>query len=96
MQQLILSVTMSECEFLLGLKNDCPILQIKTSAVAMESVPLQLESYWKCEPRHTDFHLNYKFNGTAMMPHATLSKVTVTVPVDGNVTNVQSKPNASW
>lgn len=70
--------------------------QIKTSAVAMESVPLQLESYWKCEPRHTDFHLNYKFNGTAMMPHATLSKVTVTVPVDGNVTNVQSKPNASW
>ncbi|KAK2178953.1 hypothetical protein NP493_522g02037 [Ridgeia piscesae] len=70
--------------------------QIKTSAVATESAPLQLASYWKCEATHTDFHLKYKFNGTAMMPHSTLSKVTVTVPVDGNVTNVQSKPTAVW
>ena len=71
-------------------------LQLKTSAVAMESAPLQLASYWKCAATHTDFHLNYKFNGTAMMPRSTLSKVTVTVPTDGNVTNVQSKPNATW
>lgn len=60
------------------------------------STPFQLVSYWKCEPRHTDLKIDYKYNAHAMSGQSPLLNVSITVPVDGGVKNVQSKPHSAW
>ena len=59
----------------------------------MHSIPLNLICYWKCEQTQTDFRLDYRFNRSHRAP---LSSVSVLVPVDGEVTHMQSKPTATW
>uniref|UniRef100_A0A1Q3G1R2 Putative proline-serine-threonine phosphatase-interacting protein pstpip n=1 Tax=Culex tarsalis TaxID=7177 RepID=A0A1Q3G1R2_CULTA len=60
------------------------------------SCPFQLVSYWKCEQRHTDIKIDYKYNSHAMAVASPLLNVSISVPVDGGVKNVQSKPHSAW
>ena len=60
------------------------------------ATPLQLVSYWKCEDSHTDLRIDYKYNAQAMSSPATLLNVSISVPVDGIVRNMQSKPPGQW
>lgn len=53
-------------------------------------------AYWKCADEHTDLRLDYKYNGHAMAAANPLSNVSIAVPIDGGVTNMQSKPNGLW
>lgn len=69
--------------------------QIKAKPGA-SSCPFQLVSYWKCELNHTDIKIDYKYNSHAMTTPLPLLNVALTVPVDGDVKNVQSKPHSVW
>lgn len=60
------------------------------------SCPFQLVCYWKCESTHTDIKIDYKYNSHAMAVASPLLNVAITVPVDGAVRNVQSKPHSAW
>lgn len=60
------------------------------------SCPFQLVSYWKCESSNTDLKIDYKYNSHAMATASPLLNVAISVPVDGNVKNVQSKPHSAW
>ena len=62
----------------------------------MESTPLPVVVYWKCEEKYTDYRLDYRFNSAAMTQAATLKNITVTAAVDGGVTNMQSLPEGLW
>jgi hypothetical protein len=61
-----------------------------------QSCPFQLVSYWKCEQTHTDIKIDYKYNSHAMTQPSPLLNVSISVPVDGGVRNVQSKPHSAW
>lgn len=69
--------------------------KIKAKAGA-NSCPLQLVAYWKCESSHTDLKVDYKYNSHAMNSPSPLLNVIVTVPIDGVVKNMHSKPTAQW
>ena len=60
------------------------------------SCPLQMVAYWKCTPEHTDLRLDYKYNGHAMAQANPLMNISIAVPIDGGVKNMQSKPNGVW
>ncbi|XP_055852327.1 F-BAR domain only protein 2 isoform X3 [Episyrphus balteatus] len=60
------------------------------------SCPFQLVSYWKCEPTYTALKIDYKYNNHAMAVATPLLNVTLSVPVNGSVRNVQSKPHSAW
>nr|XP_045597244.1 F-BAR domain only protein 2-like isoform X2 [Procambarus clarkii] len=60
------------------------------------SSPLQLVSYWKCEDSHTDLRIDYKYNPHAIASPSPLLNVNVSVPMDGIVKNMQSKPPGQW
>ena len=66
------------------------------------STPLQMVAYWKCTPDHTDLRLDYKYNGHAISKPGSLGRpppllnLSIAVPVDGGVKNMQSKPNGTW
>lgn len=66
------------------------------NAPGVESTPLPLVVYWKCEENATDFRLDYRYNPIAMSSAVTLKNVNVTVQVDGSVNKMQSIPNGSW
>ena len=61
-----------------------------------QSCPFQLVSYWKCEPSHTDLKIDYKYNNHSMASPSPVLNVSISVPVDGGVKNVQSKPHSAW
>jgi hypothetical protein len=69
--------------------------QVK-SLPGVESTPLALVVYWKCEDNTTDFRLDYKYNPLAMSSSTTLKNVNVMTQVDGDVTKMQSIPNGNW
>ncbi|XP_034117091.1 F-BAR domain only protein 2 isoform X3 [Drosophila albomicans] len=69
--------------------------QVRTKPGA-SSCPFQLVSYWKCEPSYTALKVDYKYNNHAMASASPLLNVTLSVPVNGSVRNVQSKPHSSW
>ncbi|XP_059090844.1 F-BAR domain only protein 2-like [Tigriopus californicus] len=69
--------------------------QIK-SLPGAASCPLQMVAYWKCTDSHTDLRLDYKYNAHAIAQAKPLQNVSVSAPIDGGVTNMQSKPNATW
>ncbi|XP_071438824.1 F-BAR domain only protein 2 isoform X4 [Hetaerina americana] len=60
------------------------------------SCPFQLVAYWKCEAKHTDLKVDYKYNSHAMASPSPLLNLTVAVPVDGGVKSMQSKPTGQW
>lgn len=60
------------------------------------SCPLQMVAYWKCAESHTDLRLDYKYNGHAMANSNPLLNLSIAVPIDGGVKNMQSKPNGTW
>lgn len=61
-----------------------------------ESCPLQLVAYWKREVNQTNLKIDYKYNSHAMSSPSPLLNLTIAVPVDGGVTNMQTKPAAHW
>ncbi|KAH8242797.1 hypothetical protein KR032_002266 [Drosophila birchii] len=69
--------------------------QVRTKPGA-SSCPFQLVSYWKCEPSYTALKVDYKYNNHAMASASPLLNVTLSVPVNGSVRNVQSKPHSAW
>ncbi|XP_072272345.1 F-BAR domain only protein 2 isoform X1 [Pyxicephalus adspersus] len=72
------------------------ILKYQVSSNGIQSTPLNLATYWKCNPTTTDVRLDYKYNPEAMVVPSALSNIQVVVPVDGGVTNMQSLPSAIW
>ncbi|XP_052839419.1 F-BAR domain only protein 2 isoform X3 [Drosophila gunungcola] len=69
--------------------------QVRTKPGA-SSCPFQLVSYWKCESSYTALKVDYKYNNHAMASASPLLNVTLSVPVNGSVRNVQSKPHSAW
>ena len=69
--------------------------QVKAKAGAA-SCPLQMVAYWKCTDEHTDLRLDYKYNVHAMANPSPLLNMSIAVPIDGGVKNMQSKPTGSW
>ncbi|XP_055935611.1 F-BAR domain only protein 2-like isoform X4 [Argiope bruennichi] len=61
-----------------------------------KSTPLHLVAYWKCEPSSTDLRIDYKYNSSSMATSSGLSNINIIVPVNGGVTDVQSKPKVIW
>ncbi|XP_035211606.1 F-BAR domain only protein 2-like isoform X7 [Stegodyphus dumicola] len=61
-----------------------------------KSTPLHLVAYWKCEPLSTDLRIDYKYNPSSLATPAPLTNVNIIVPVNGGVTEVQSKPKVLW
>uniref|UniRef100_A0A8C8M0X1 F-BAR domain only protein 2 n=1 Tax=Oncorhynchus tshawytscha TaxID=74940 RepID=A0A8C8M0X1_ONCTS len=72
------------------------ILKYQVSSNGIQSTPLNLAVYWKCTPTTTDLRLDYRYNPESMLYPGPLSNVQVLVPVDGEVINMQSLPNAVW
>lgn len=60
------------------------------------SCPLQMVAYWKCAGDNTDLRLDYKYNAHAMAEPSALLNLSIAVPIDGGVKNMQSKPNGKW
>lgn len=71
------------------------VFQVNTGSGAQSS-PLQLVSYWKCEDSHTDLRIDYKYNPHAIASPSPLLNLNIMVPVDGVVSNMQSKPSGQW
>ncbi|KAM6229786.1 F-BAR domain only protein 2 [Porphyrio hochstetteri] len=72
------------------------VLKYQVSSNGIQSTPLNLATYWKCNARTTDVRVDYKYNPESMNVPSMLSNVQVVVPVDGGVTNMQSLPPAKW
>lgn len=56
------------------------------------SCPFQLVSYWKCEKSHTDLKIDYKYNLHGMSSPSPLLNLTISVPIEGDVLKINSKP----
>ncbi|NWY59361.1 FCHO2 protein, partial [Chionis minor] len=72
------------------------VLKYQVSSNGIQSTPLNLATYWKCNASTTDVRVDYKYNPESMNVPSMLSNVQVIVPVDGGVTNMQSLPPAKW
>ncbi|NXL98517.1 FCHO2 protein, partial [Tyrannus savana] len=72
------------------------VLKYQVSSNGIQSTPLNLVTYWKCNASTTDVRVDYKYNPESMNVPSMLSNVQVVVPVDGGVTNMQSLPPAKW
>ncbi|XP_075581662.1 F-BAR domain only protein 2-like [Pelecanus crispus] len=72
------------------------VLKYQVSSNGIQSTPLNLATYWKCNASTTDVRVDYKYNPESMKVPSMLSNVQVVVPVDGGVTNMQSLPPAKW
>ncbi|NWW47291.1 FCHO2 protein, partial [Pedionomus torquatus] len=72
------------------------VLKYQVSSNGIQSTPLNLATYWKCNANTTDVRVDYKYNPESMNVPSMLSNVQVMVPVDGGVTNMQSLPPAKW
>ena len=63
------------------------------------NMPLQLTSFWKCDPTSTTFVLNYTYTPTVFPPSAVkpnLANFAVSLTVGGGVTKVESEPTGVW
>nr|XP_032627557.1 F-BAR domain only protein 2 isoform X3 [Chelonoidis abingdonii] len=72
------------------------VLKYQVSSNGIQSTPLNLATYWKCNASTTDVRVDYKYNPESMTVPSMLSNIQVVVPVDGGVTNMQSLPPAKW
>lgn len=89
-----LSAVNFQTSYILDSTVSC-VLKIK-AAQGVQSTPLHLVSYWKCEVDFTDLRLDYKYNGAALTSPYPLLNIAVFVPVDGGVTKMHSKPTGQW
>lgn len=62
----------------------------------VDNTPLPLVVYWKCTPTDTNYRLDYKYNPSPMSLPVTLKNIQVTVPLDGQVSSMQSIPAGNW
>ncbi|KAJ8305285.1 LOW QUALITY PROTEIN: hypothetical protein KUTeg_015830, partial [Tegillarca granosa] len=69
---------------------------IVSTLPGVESTPLPVVVYWKCEEKYTDYRLDYKFNPNSLSSTATLKNIAATVSISGGVSNMQSLPNGNW
>lgn len=60
------------------------------------SCPFHIMSYWRCEEAHTDLKIDYKYNQHSMEKATSLQNVSISVPVDGGVTDMVSQPKGVW
>ena len=60
----------------------------------VESTPLPLVVYWKCEENSSEWRLDYRYNPSAMSSPATIKNVAVAVsmPPEADVIKMQSHP----
>ncbi|KAK9720202.1 hypothetical protein K7432_004293 [Basidiobolus ranarum] len=58
-------------------------------------VPILLSSVWKCEETLTSLVVTYQANPDCLLK-GSLSEASIVLPVDDNVTHVQSKPLGVW
>lgn len=72
------------------------LLFSKVLSNGIQSTPLNLATYWKCNASTTDVRVDYKYNPASMAMPNMLSNIQVIVPVDGGVINMQSLPPAKW
>uniref|UniRef100_A0A670ITM0 FCH and mu domain containing endocytic adaptor 2 n=1 Tax=Podarcis muralis TaxID=64176 RepID=A0A670ITM0_PODMU len=72
------------------------VLKYQVSSNGIQSTPLNLATYWKCNSNTTDVRVDYKYNPASMAVPTMLSNIQVMVPVDGGVMNMQSLPPAKW
>ncbi|KAM9368000.1 F-BAR domain only protein 2 [Phaethornis superciliosus] len=72
------------------------VLKYQVSSNGIQSTPLNLATYWKCNASTTNVRVDYKYNPESMNVPSMLSNVQVVVPVDGGVTSMQSLPPAKW
>ncbi|XP_075788364.1 F-BAR domain only protein 2 isoform X4 [Pelodiscus sinensis] len=72
------------------------VLKYQVSSNGIQSTPLNLATYWKCNDSTTDVRVDYKYNPESMTAPSMLSNIQVVVPVNGGVTNMQSLPPAKW
>uniref|UniRef100_A0A8C8VHG5 F-BAR domain only protein 2 n=1 Tax=Pelusios castaneus TaxID=367368 RepID=A0A8C8VHG5_9SAUR len=72
------------------------VLKYQVSSNGIQSTPLNLATYWKCNSSTTDVRVDYKYNPESMTMPSMLSNIQVVVPVNGGVTNMQSLPPAKW
>ncbi|KAH0628035.1 hypothetical protein JD844_008700 [Phrynosoma platyrhinos] len=72
------------------------VLKYQVSSNGIQSTPLNLATYWKCNANTTDVRVDYRYNPASMAVPSMLSNIQVVVPVDGGVMNMQSRPPAKW
>uniref|UniRef100_A0A8C3QRU5 MHD domain-containing protein n=1 Tax=Cyanoderma ruficeps TaxID=181631 RepID=A0A8C3QRU5_9PASS len=72
------------------------VLKYQVSSNGIQSTPLNLATYWKCNASTTDVRVDYKYNPESMNVPSMLSNVQVVVPVDGGVKHMQALPPAKW
>uniref|UniRef100_A0A8D2INR2 F-BAR domain only protein 2 n=1 Tax=Varanus komodoensis TaxID=61221 RepID=A0A8D2INR2_VARKO len=72
------------------------VLKYQVLSNGIQSTPLNLATYWKCNASTTDVRVDYKYNPASMAVPSMLSNIQVMVPVDGGVMNMQSLPPAKW
>lgn len=66
--------------------------QIKAKPGA-SSCPFQIVAYWKCEKTHTDLKIDFKYNSHAMSSPSPLLNLSISVPMNGNMQKVNSRPS---
>ncbi|KAK3091287.1 hypothetical protein FSP39_018668, partial [Pinctada imbricata] len=69
--------------------------QVKTQP-GVESTPMPVITYWKCDSSTTDYRLDYKYNPNSLSSPSTLKNIAVKVSVSGDVSNMQSIPSGNW
>ena len=82
----------------------CTVLTPQVKAMGIDSMPVKLVCFWKCEPQTTNFRMDYTYNPSAFPaaqkapppPPPPLSNFTVSVPVSGSVTNSLARPSGTW
>ncbi|XP_038621641.1 F-BAR domain only protein 2 isoform X1 [Tachyglossus aculeatus] len=72
------------------------VLKYQVTSNGIQSTPLNLATYWKCNASTTDLRVDYKYNPAAVPAASVLTNLQVVVPVDGGVTHMQSLPLARW
>ncbi|XP_054161459.1 SH3-containing GRB2-like protein 3-interacting protein 1 isoform X2 [Oppia nitens] len=60
------------------------------------SAPLQLVSYWKCEPKTTSLKVDYKYNGSSLTKLEALRNIGICVNVDGQPLSMKCTPEGNW
>jgi len=61
-----------------------------------KSAPLQLVSYWKCEPQSTSLKIDYKYNSSALAQVEPLRNISLSVNIEGGPHSMQSRPEGKW
>lgn len=72
------------------------IIKYEVKTNGFSTTPLQLCSYWKCDKEATDLRVDYRYNPACMSAPCSISNLSVLVPINGEVTIMQSKPSATW